>query len=195
MIRLHQPGSGDAAYKPAPLWAAGLLCAATAAMQLAGQRLDWIGLRLGGRPGDASGRSPTANAARILEIPAGTVTGHPNPGSAPWRSLGRGLCAADACRATVGPPRPSRCCAHRRRCRLDCRPWLQARPWLRVRRDRLITYGCCSVAIALALVGLIAFLPAIPYPLCGGGLGLRRPWHGTCHLQQLVGCDEPFDGG
>ena len=37
--------------------------------------------------------------------------------------------------------------------------WLQARPWLRVRRDRLITYGCCSVAIALALVGLIAFRP------------------------------------
>ena len=47
----------------------------------------------GGRPGDASGRSPTANAARILEIPAGTVTGHPNPGSAPWRSFGaRPLC-------------------------------------------------------------------------------------------------------
>ena len=54
--------------------------------------------------------------------------------------------------------------------------WLQARPWLRVRRDRLITYGCCSVAIALALVGLIAFLPAIPYPLWRGwvfgGLGM-----------------------
>ena len=46
--------------------------------------------------------------------------------------------------------------------------WLQARPWLRVRRDRLITYGCCSVAIALALVGLIAFLPAIPYPVAVG---------------------------
>ena len=55
--------------------------------------------------------------------------------------------------------------------------WLQARPWLRVRRDRLITYGCCSVAIALALVGLIAFLPAIPYPFVAvswvfGGLGM-----------------------
>ena len=55
--------------------------------------------------------------------------------------------------------------------------WLQARPWLRVRRDRLITYGCCSVAIALALVGLIAFLPAIPYLFVAvswvlGGLGM-----------------------
>ena len=34
------------AQRPAPLWAAGLVCLATAALQLAGQRLDWIGLGL-----------------------------------------------------------------------------------------------------------------------------------------------------
>jgi MFS family permease len=51
MIRLRAPGNSDvsqkpAPQKPAPLWAAALLCAATAALQLAGQRLDWIGLGL-----------------------------------------------------------------------------------------------------------------------------------------------------
>jgi Kef-type K+ transport system membrane component KefB len=50
---------------------------------------------------------------------------------------------------------------------------------LRIRRDRLITVGCCAVAVALALVGLIAFLPTIPYlfvavswTLAGLGMGL-----------------------
>ena len=57
--------------------------------------------------------------------------------------------------------------------------WLQARPWLRLRRDVLITLGCWSVAIGLALVTLIAFVPTIPYALiavgwiCAGlGMGL-----------------------
>jgi Kef-type K+ transport system membrane component KefB len=55
--------------------------------------------------------------------------------------------------------------------------WLQSRPWLQIRRDVLITLGCCSVAAGLALVGLIAFLPAIPYVLVAlswifGGLGM-----------------------
>ena len=55
--------------------------------------------------------------------------------------------------------------------------WLQSRPWLRIRRDGLITLGCCSVAVALALVGLIAFLPTIPYLFVAvswvlGGLGM-----------------------
>src|SRR4029450_7010878 len=41
MIRLYQPGNSDQSQRPAPLWAAGLLCIATAALQLAGQRLGW----------------------------------------------------------------------------------------------------------------------------------------------------------
>ena len=42
---LHQPRTTDA-QQPAPLWAAGLLAVAAAALQLAGQRLDWIALGL-----------------------------------------------------------------------------------------------------------------------------------------------------
>jgi Kef-type K+ transport system membrane component KefB len=55
--------------------------------------------------------------------------------------------------------------------------WLQSRPWLRIRRDLLITFGCGSVALGLALVALVAFLPELPYGLVGlswvvGGLGM-----------------------
>jgi Kef-type K+ transport system membrane component KefB len=55
--------------------------------------------------------------------------------------------------------------------------WLQARPWLRMRRDWLITLGCISVALGVGLVGLIAFLPTLPYVLVSAawifsGLGM-----------------------
>jgi Kef-type K+ transport system membrane component KefB len=55
--------------------------------------------------------------------------------------------------------------------------WLQSRPWLRIRRDALITLGCCSVASGLAVVSLVAFVPTIPYALIAvswvlGGLGM-----------------------
>ena len=43
--------------------------------------------------------------------------------------------------------------------------WLQSRPWLPIRRDRLITLGCVAVAVGVALVGLIAFLPTLSYVL------------------------------
>ncbi|HEY6812544.1 MAG TPA: MFS transporter, partial [Propionibacteriaceae bacterium] len=46
MIGLRASSSSEVSQKPAPLWAAALLCGATAALQLAGQRLDWIGLGL-----------------------------------------------------------------------------------------------------------------------------------------------------
>ena len=46
MIRRHQAGSNEVTRKPAPLWAAAMLCVATASLQLAGQRLDWVGLGL-----------------------------------------------------------------------------------------------------------------------------------------------------
>jgi MFS family permease len=55
--------------------------------------------------------------------------------------------------------------------------WLQSRPWLRIRRDVLITLGCASVTLGLALVTVVAFLPALPYGLVAvswvfGGLGM-----------------------
>jgi MFS family permease len=179
MIRLHQPGSHDAAYKPAPLWAAGLLCAATAAMQLAGQRLDWIGLGLlmGSLamllvalpqlmpPGFLRFRRGLSQVIQTRGLLPGAFFGGEafvplmlvEQRSVPLFQAGAVL-TVGAVGWTAGS-------------------WLQARPWLRVRRDRLITYGCCSVAIALALVGLIAFLPAIPYLFVAvswvfGGLGM-----------------------
>ena len=72
--------------------------------------------------------------------------------------------------------------------------WLQARPWLRIRRDRLITVGCWSVALGLALVGLIAFLLHDSIRLVAVSWILRRPRHGTCDLQHLLGCDELVGG-
>jgi MFS family permease len=55
--------------------------------------------------------------------------------------------------------------------------WLQSRPWLPIRRDRLITLGCVSVAVGVGLVGLIAFVPALSYLLVAiawvfSGLGM-----------------------
>jgi len=55
--------------------------------------------------------------------------------------------------------------------------WLQSRPWLPIRRDRLITLGCVSVAFGVALVGVIAFVPALSYFLVAvawifSGLGM-----------------------
>jgi MFS family permease len=55
--------------------------------------------------------------------------------------------------------------------------WLQSRPWLPIRRDRLITLGCISVAIGVAMVGLIAFVPVLSYFLVAvawifSGLGM-----------------------
>jgi hypothetical protein len=45
--------------------------------------------------------------------------------------------------------------------------WIQSRPWLPVRRDRLITVGCVSVAVGLAGVGGLAFVPDAPFWLAG----------------------------
>jgi MFS family permease len=181
MIRLHRPGSRDTASRPAPLWAAGLLCGATAALQLAGQRLDWIGLGLltGGLamllvalpqlmpPGFLRFRRGLSQVIQTRGLLPGAFFGGEafvplmlvEQRSVPLFQAGAVL-TAGAVGWTAGS-------------------WLQARPWLRARRDRLITYGCCSVAMALALVGLIAFLPGIPYlfvavswVLGGFGMGL-----------------------
>jgi Kef-type K+ transport system membrane component KefB len=47
--------------------------------------------------------------------------------------------------------------------------WLQSRPWLKIRRDRLITLGCASVALGLGLVGLTALMPDLWLGLVGVG--------------------------
>jgi MFS family permease len=181
MIRLHQPGAIKAGQKPAPLWAAALLCAATAALQLAGQRLDWIGLGLltGGLamlvialprlmpPGFLKFRRGLSQVIQTRGLLPGAFFG----GEAfvplmlvEQRAVSLFQAGAVLTVGSVGWMAGS---------------WLQARPWMRVRRDRLITAGCCAVAMGLALVGLIALLPMIPYSFvavswvfAGLGMGL-----------------------
>jgi hypothetical protein len=173
MIRLYQPGNSDDTQKPAPLWAAGLLCIATAALQLAGQRLGWIGLALliGGLamlfvalpplmpPGFLKFRRGLSQVIQTRGLLPGAFFG----GEAfvplmlvEQRTVSLFQAGAVLTVGAVGWTAGS---------------WLQARPWLRVRRDRLITVGCCAVAVALALVGLIAFLP-VSWTLAGLGMGL-----------------------
>lgn len=47
--------------------------------------------------------------------------------------------------------------------------WLQSRPWLALRRDRLITYGCASVAVGVAVIALTATQPSWWFGLVGVG--------------------------
>jgi MFS family permease len=47
--------------------------------------------------------------------------------------------------------------------------WMQSRPWLKIRRDRLITYGCVSVVAGVAIVALVAFFPRLWFGLVGVG--------------------------
>ena len=61
--------------------------------------------------------------------------------------------------------------------------WLQSQPWLRIRRDRLITFGCLSLALGLAANG--AGRAAARAALLAGrrGLDLRRTGHGPGRLE------------
>ena len=148
------------------MWAAGLLAVAAAALQLAGQRLDWIalGLLIGGLaallvalprlmpPGFMRFRRGLSQVIQTRGLLAGAFVGGEafvplmlvEQRAVPLFQAGAVL-TVGAVGWTAGS-------------------WLQSRPWLRIRRDVLITLGCCSVAAGLALVGLIAFLPAFRTP-------------------------------
>ena len=178
MMRSHQPITADAR-QPAPLWAAGLLVVAAAALQLAGQRLDWIalGLAIGGLaallvalprlmpPGFLKFHRGLSQVIQTRGLLAGAFVG----GEAfvplmlvEQRAVPLFQAGAVLTFGAVGWTTGS---------------WLQSRPWLRIRRDALITLGCCSVASGLAMVSLVAFLPTIPYALVAvswvlGGLGM-----------------------
>jgi MFS family permease len=179
MIGQYRPPSGDTNQKPAPLWAAALLCVATAALQLAGQRLDWIGLALLicglamllvalprlMPPGFIRFRRGLSQVIQTRGLLPGAFFGAETfvplmlveQRSVPLVQAGAVL-TVGAVGWTAGS-------------------WLQSRPWLRIRRDVLITLGCCSVTVGLGLVALIAFFPALPYGLVAvswtlGGLGM-----------------------
>jgi hypothetical protein len=180
MMRSHQPSDPDA-QKPAPLWAAGLLAVAAAVLQLAGQRSDWftVVLVIAGLAGLLVALPPLM-PPRFLRFPRGLSQVIQTRGLLAGAFFGgevfvplmlveqRGVPLFQAGAVlTVGAVG------------WTAGSWLQARPWLRMRRDVLITLGCWWVAMGLALVGLIAFVPTLPYVLvavswifAGLGMGL-----------------------
>jgi len=179
MIRLGQPSNDDASSRPAPLWAAALLCGATAALQLAGQRLGWTGLGLLViglamllaalprlmPPGFLRFRRGLSQVIQTRGLLPGAFFGAEafvplmlvEQRSIPLFQAGAVL-TVGAVGWTAGS-------------------WLQSRPWFPIRRDVLITLGCCSVAFGLVLVTLVACVPTLPYVLVAvswvfGGLGM-----------------------
>jgi MFS family permease len=179
MIRRHQAGSNEVTRKPAPLWAAAMLCVATASLQLAGQRLGWagLGLLIAGLamllvalpqlmpPGFLRFRRGLSQVIQTRGLLPGAFFGAEafvplmlvEQRSVPLVQAGAVL-TFGAVGWTAGS-------------------WLQSRAWLLIRRDVLITLGCGLVALGLALVAVVAFLPVLPYGLVAlswvfGGLGM-----------------------
>ncbi len=165
--------------KPAPLWAAGLVALAAAALQLAGQRLDWIALAL------------------LIGGLVMLVVGLPRLMPACFTRLERGLPAVIGARGFLAGGFVGAeafvplMMVEERHVQLvlagaaltvgsigwTTGSWLQSRPWLKIRRDRLITFGCLSLTVGLAGTGLVALIPAIPYWFVGvawvfSGLGM-----------------------
>jgi MFS family permease len=166
------PGESDAnGPKPAALWAGGAVALAAAALQLAGQRLDWIalGLLVAGLAGLWMGLPrlmPACFAQFGTGLPAviltrGLLAGAFVGGEAfvplmlvEERQVALVLAGAALTVGSVGWMTGS---------------WLQSRPWLQIRRDRLITLGCLSLVVGLGSTGLVALMPAVPYFLVAVG--------------------------
>ncbi len=156
---------------PAPVWSAVVVSLAAAALQLAGQRRDLVGLALlaGGLAGLLVGL-PRLMPPGFLRFRRGISPVIMVRGLLPGAFFGgeaflplmlveqRGvalvLAGATLTVGAVGWTTGS---------------WIQSRPWLRLRRDRLVTIGCLSVALGLASVGVLALLPAVPFWLAGVG--------------------------
>ncbi len=165
--------------RPAPLWAAGAVAVAAALIQFAGQRLGWLGLAL-----------------FIVGVTL-LVLGLPRLMPACFTRLERGLPAVIASRgflagAFIGAE------AFVPLMLVESRgvplviagvsltvgaigwttgSWLQSRPWLRIRRDRLIVFGCSSLTVGLLGTTLVAVIATLPYWLVGvawvfSGLGM-----------------------
>ncbi len=171
LLRTFRPAAKPSRTAPAPLWAAGLVALAAAALQLAGQRLDLWSLPL-----LAAGIAGLGLALPRL-MPGGFFRigrGLPSviwvrallPGAffgaesfiplmlVEQRSLELILAGVTLTIGAIGWTAGS---------------WLQSQPWLRVRRDHLITIGTISVTLGIAIVGLLAALPQLWFGLVGLG--------------------------
>ncbi|HEY5788970.1 MAG TPA: MFS transporter [Microlunatus sp.] len=162
---------GPAGAKPAPLWAAGVVALAAAAIQLAGQRLDLIAIVL-----FVAGVAGLGLSLPRL-MPPGFLRWRPGLTAVIWvRALLPGaffgseaflplmlveqrhvpLVVAGAM-LTVGA------------IGWTTASWLQSQSWLRVRRDRLITYGTLSVTLGIAVCLVAAVLPELWFGMVGVG--------------------------
>ena len=171
LVMARSPQPRTSAANPAPLWAAGLTAVAAAAIQLAGQRLDWVALIL--------------LAAGL----AGLVLGLPRLMPPGFLRLRRGLPAVILVRGLLpgayfgGETFLPLMLVEQRKIPLvlagavltvgaigwTTGSWLQSRPWLKIRRDRLITYGCLSVTVGLSIVAVVALAPSLWFGLVGVG--------------------------
>ena len=157
--------------KPAPLWAAGVVALAAAAIQLAGQRLDLVAVALFAAGVVGLGLS----LPRLM--PPGFLRWRPGLTAVIWvRALLPGaffgseaflplmlveqrhvpLVVAGAM-LTVGA------------IGWTTASWLQSQSWLLVRRDRLITYGTLSVTLGIAVCLVAALLPGLWFGMVGVG--------------------------
>ena len=181
MMRIPMPELSEeaAGLRPAPVWAALATAGAAALLQLAGTRLDWwsVGLlvvalvllglglprlmppgflRLGrGLPSVILARAllPGAYFGGEAFLPLMLVEQRHVP-----LLLAGGTLTVGAVGWTTGS-------------------FLQANRRLPLRRDQLIVVGCLNVAVGLALAGVIAFVPSLPYALIAvawvfAGLGM-----------------------
>ena len=179
-----QPGRQDQAAttrRPTPLWAAGLAALAAAALQYAGQRLDWWSLV----------PLVLALAALAVALPRLMPSG--------FLRLSRGISSVILTRVFLpGAFSGSEAFVPLMLIELHhvkllwagavlttgslgwfAGSWLQSQPWFRLRRDRLITLGATSVLVGVLLVALTAAAPAIwvgvvaiGWVFAGFGMGL-----------------------
>ena len=182
LIRIPMPevAAEDASgLRPAPVWAAAAVALAAAALQAAGQRLDvW-----------AVGLLVVAIVLLALGLPRLMPPG--------FLRLGRGLSSVILARGLLpgayfgGEAFLPLMLVEQRHVPLvlagatltvgavgwTTGSFLQSQRRLPLRRDQLITIGCANVAVGLALAGVIALNPSLPYGLVAvawvfAGLGM-----------------------
>jgi MFS family permease len=189
--------------KPAPLWAAGVVALAAAAIQLAGQRLDLVAVVL-----FVAGLVGLGLSLPRL-MPPGFLRWRPGLTAVIWvRALLPGaffgseaflplmlveqrhvpLVVAGAM-LTVGA------------IGWTTASWLQSQSWLRIRRDRLITYGTLSVTLGIAVCLVAALLPGLWFGMvglgwlfAGFGMGLATASTGLAVMTLTPAADQGRNG-
>lgn len=173
LIRLmrQSPERPPSTARPQSMWAVGLVALGAAGLQAAGQRLDPV----------AAGLAVLAVAALLIGLPRLMPPG--------FLRLRRGLPAVILVRGLLpgaffgGEAFVPLMLVEERGVALvlagaaltvgaigwTTGSWLQSQTWLTIRRDRLISLGCASVALGLAVVAATALLPGLWFGVVGIG--------------------------